>query len=126
MENSIKINMPTINVDDIIEKAAIVRVKELDTLINNMADSLSKASSGKNLSKYWKAQDELIKDVVASYKTYNKVSSEENAAELIKVTNALKAIAGVDLSHILPNFDEFTKSLNSAEKKLGVWTVLLM
>ena len=119
MENSTKINMPTINADDIIEKAAIGRVKELDTLVNNMADSLSKAASGKNLSKYWKTQDELIKDVIASYKTYNKVSNKDNATELIKVTNALKAIAGVDLSNILPNFDEFTKSLNSAEKKVG-------
>lgn len=119
MENSTKINMPTINADDIIEKAAIGRVKELDTLVNNMADSLSKAANGKNLSKYWKTQDELIKDVIASYKTYNKVSNKDNATELIKVTNALKAIAGVDLSNILPNFDEFTKSLNSAEKKVG-------
>lgn len=119
MENSTKINMPTINADDIIEKAAIGRVKELDTLVNNMADSLSKAASGKNLSKYWKTQDELIKDVIVSYKTYNKVSNKDNATELIKVTNALKAIAGVDLSNILPNFDEFTKSLNSAEKKVG-------
>lgn len=119
MENSTKINMPTINADDIIEKAAIGRVKELDTLVNNMADSLSKAASGKNLSKYWKTQDELIKDVITSYKTYNKVSNKDNATELIKVTNALKAIAGVDLSNILPNFDEFTKSLNSAEKKIG-------
>lgn len=119
MENSTKINMPTLKADDIIEKAAVARVQELDTLINNMADSLSKASSGKNLLKYWKTQDELIKDVIASYKTYNKESSKDNATELIKTINALKAIAGVDLSNILPNFDEFTKSFNNAKKKVG-------
>lgn len=119
MENSTKINMPTLKADDIIEKAAVIRVQELDTLINNMADSLSKASSGKNLSKYWKTQDELIKDVITSYKIFNKESNKDNATELIKVTNALKAIAGVDLSNILPNFDEFTKSFNNAKKKVG-------
>lgn len=119
MENSTKINMPTLKADDIIEKAAVIRVQELDTLINNMADSLSKASSGKNLSKYWKTQDELIKDVITSYKIFNKESNKDNATELIKATNALKAIAGVDLSNILPNFDEFTKSFNNAKKKVG-------
>lgn len=119
MENSTKINMPTLKADDIIEKAAVIRAQELDTLINNMADSLSKASSGKNLSKYWKTQDELIKDVITSYKTFNKESNKNNATELIKTTNALKAIAGVDLSNILPDFDEFTKSFNNAKKKVG-------
>lgn len=119
MENTTRINMPTLKADDIIEKAAVARVQELDTLINNMADSLSKASSGKNLSKYWKTQDELIKDVITSYKTFNKVSNESNATELIKVTNALKAIVGVDLSNILPDFDGFAKSFNNAKKKVG-------
>lgn len=119
MENSTKINMPTLKADDIIEKAAVIRVQELYTLINNMADSLSKASSGKNLSKYWKTQDELIKDVITSYKIFNKESNKNNATELIKTTNALKAIAGVDLSNILPNFEEFTKSFNNAKKKVG-------
>lgn len=56
---------------------------------------------------------------IASYKTFNKESNKNNATELIKTTNALKAIAGVDLSNILPNFDEFTKSFNNAKMKVG-------
>ena len=120
MENKTRINIPKLNADDIVEKAALVRVQELDSLINDMVDSLSKASNGKNLSKYWKTQDELIKDVVKSHKEYNKVSNDVNASNLLKYVNALKAVHGIDLSDILPDFNNIEKSIQSASRQINL------
>ena len=119
MENKTRINIPTINADDVIEKAALARVKDLDTLINNLIDNMSKASSGKNLTKYWKTQEALIEDVVQSCKNFNKVSNATNASNLLKATNALKAVHGIDLSDIIPDFGNFEKSLQSARNMIG-------
>ena len=121
MENSttFKIPLPKIDIDSIVEKSALARVQELDTLINNIVDNLSKTSNGKNLSKYWKTQDELVKDVVKSYKEFNKVSNDINATNLLKVVNALKAMHGVDISDILPDFDDIEKSIKTATKQIG-------
>lgn len=115
MENKTRINVPTLNADDIIEKSALTRVQELDRLISNMLDSMAKASGGKNLAKYWKEQEVLINDAVQAYKEFNKSSNETNAANLIKVTNALKAVHGLDISDIIPDFKDFEKSLQFAQ-----------
>lgn len=119
MENKTRINLPTITADNIVEKAALTRVQELDALINNMVDSLSKASNGKNLTKYWKTEDELIKDVIRSFKDFNNVANQDNATELLKVVNALKVIHGNNLKDVIGDFDNLEKAIKNAGSIVG-------
>ncbi|MBQ6817378.1 MAG: hypothetical protein IJO27_03010, partial [Bacilli bacterium] len=76
MANKTTFNMPSI--DEIVKDKAMQQARELDALINDMVDSLSKVSDGKNLSKYWKTQDELIQDVIKSQKEFNREVNNVN------------------------------------------------
>lgn len=118
MENETRINIPKIkiNIDDIIENAALARVKQLELKMDNIIICLSVVSSGENLFKYWKKEDELIKDVIKAYENFNKTSNKANATELLKIVNALKAVHGVEISDVIPDFNIVEAGIESAKE----------
>lgn len=112
MADEIKLKAPTV------EQQVVVNINGEDKL-KSFADTLDKISNNKNLQKYWKTQQDLINATADAYSNFQKKASKDNASELIKVTNALKAMSGTDLSHILPNFDKISKSMAEAKKVAG-------
>ena len=112
MADEIKLKAPTV------EQQVVVNINGEDKL-KSFADTLDKISNNKNLQKYWKTQQDLINATADAYSNFQKKASKDNASELIKVTNALKAMSGTDLSHILPDFDKISKSMAEAQKVAG-------
>lgn len=112
MADEIKLKAPTV------EQQVVVNINGEDKL-KSFADTLDKISNNKNLQKYWKTQQDLINATADAYSNFQKKASKDNASELIKVTNALKAMSGTDLSHIIPNFDKISKSMSEAQKVAG-------
>lgn len=112
MADEIKLKAPTV------EQQVVVNINGEDK-IKSFADTLDKISNNKNLQKYWKTQQDLINATADAYSNFQKKASKDNASELIKVTNALKAMSGTDLSNILPDFDKISKSINEAQKVAG-------
>lgn len=112
MADEIKLKAPTI------EQQVVVNISGEDKL-EKFADTLDKISKGRGLQKYWKDQQALINDTIKAYNNFNKSTSQTDATELIKTTNALKAMAGVDISTLIPDFDKFTSALSKAEGIAG-------
>lgn len=112
MADEIKLKAPTV------EQQVVVNINGEEKL-KSFADTLDKISNNKNLQKYWKTQQDLINATADAYSNFQKKASKDNASELIKVTNALKAMSGTDLSHILPDFDKISKSMAEAQKVAG-------
>lgn len=112
MADEIKLKAPTV------EQQVVVNINGEDKL-KSFADTLDKISNNKNLQKYWKNQQDLINATTDAYNNFQKKASKDNASELIKVTNALKAMSGTDLSHILPDFDKISKGMAEAQKVVG-------
>lgn len=112
MADEIKLKAPTV------EQQVVVNINGEDKL-KSFADTLDKISNNKNLQKYWKTQQDLINATTDAYNNFQKKASKDNAFELIKVTNALKAMSGIDLSHILPDFDKISKGMAEAQKVAG-------
>lgn len=112
MADEIKLKAPTV------EQQVVVNINGEDKL-KSFADTLDKISNNKNLQKYWKTQQDLINATADAYSNFQKKASKDNASELIKVTNALKAMSGTDLSHILPDFDKISKGMAEAQKVVG-------
>lgn len=112
MADEIKLKAPTV------EQQVVVNINGEDKL-KSFADTLDKISNNKNLQKYWKTQQDLINATADAYSNFQRKASKDNASELIKVTNALKAMSGTDLSHILPDFDKISKSMTEAQKVVG-------
>ena len=112
MADEIKLKAPTV------EQQVVVNINGEEKL-RSFADTLEKISNNKNLQKYWKTQQELINATADAYGNFSKKASQDNAKELIKVTNALKAMSGTDLSNILPDFDKISKAMAEAQKVAG-------
>lgn len=112
MADEIKLKAPTV------EQQVVVNINGEDKL-RSFSDTLEKIANNKNLQKYWKTQQELINATADAYGNFSKKASKDNATELIKVTNALKAMSGTDLSNILPDFDKIAKSMSDAQKVVG-------
>ena len=112
MADEIKLKAPTV------EQQVVVNISGEDKL-EKFADTLDKISKGRGLQKYWKDQQTLINDTIKAYNNFNKSTSQTDATELIKTTNALKAMAGVDISTLIPDFDKFTSALSSGVNSLG-------
>lgn len=87
--------------------------------LKSIANTLDTISRNKNVQKYWKDQQNLINDTISCYKNFNNTMSKENAEELLKTTNALKAMANVDISTLIPDFDKLSQSLLRAEEIAG-------
>lgn len=84
---------------------------------------LNQMNQDRGLEKYWKSSEELIQDAIRAYEQFNKVASNDNATELLKVVNALKAIEKTNLSGlsgILPNFENIAKGVNKALKQIDL------
>lgn len=112
MADEIKLKAPTV------EQQVVVNISGEEKL-KAFSDTLDKISNNKNLQKYWKTQQELINATSEAYGNFQKKTSQDNASELIKIVNALKAVSGTDLSNILPNFDKISKGLTDAQKIVG-------
>lgn len=112
MADEIKLKAPTV------EQQVVININGEDKLIK-LADTLDKISKGRGLQKYWKDQQTLINDTIKAYNNFNKSASQVDATELIKTTNALKAMSGADISTLIPDFDKFTSTLSKAEGIAG-------
>lgn len=112
MADEIKLKAPTV------EQQVVVNISGEEKL-KAFSDTLDKISNNKNLQKYWKTQQELINATSEAYGNFQKKASQDNASELIKIVNALKAVSGTDLSHVLPDFDKISKGLTDAKKIVG-------
>lgn len=112
MADEIKLKAPTV------EQQVVVNINGEEKL-RSFADTLDKISNNKNLQKYWKTEQELINATTDAYDNFQKKASKDNATELIKVTNALKAVSNTDLSNILPDFDKISKAMAEAQKLVG-------
>lgn len=112
MADEIKLKAPTV------EQQVVVNISGEEKL-KAFSDTLDKISNNKNLQKYWKTQQELINATSKAYGNFQKKASQDNASELIKIVNALKAVSGTDLSNVLPNFDKISKGLTDAQKIVG-------
>lgn len=112
MADNIRLQAPTV------EQQIVINISGEEKL-RSFADTLDKISNNKNIQKYWKTQQELINATANAYGNFQKRASKDNATELIKVTNALKAMSGTDLSNILPDFDKISNALTEAQKVAG-------
>ena len=112
MADEIKLKAPTV------EQQVVVNINGEEKL-RSFADTLDKISNNKNLQKYWKTEQELINATTDAYDIFQKKASKDNATELIKVTNALKAVSSTDLSNIFPDFDKISKAMAEAQKLVG-------
>ena len=112
MTDEIRLKAPTV------EQQIVIQVNG-EEKIKSLSDTLDRLSNNKNLQKYWKTQQELINATTDAYGNFQKKASKDNASELIKTTNALKAVSGTDLSQIVPDFSEISKSLLEAQKIIG-------
>ena len=112
MADNIRLQAPTV------EQQVVINISGEEKL-RSFADTLDKISNNKNIQKYWKTQQELINATANAYGNFQKRASKDNATELIKVTNALKAMSGTDLSNILPDFDKVSNALTEAQKVAG-------
>lgn len=87
-------------------------LKELSRTLNTLANN-------KAINKYWKEQEDLIKDVTKAYEKFSQnTSNKDNAEELLKLVNALKAVVGENtkLSKLFENFDDLSNYITEAEK----------
>ena len=112
MADEIKLKAPTV------EQQVNVVINGEEKL-KSFASTLENISSNKNLQKYWKDQKQLIEDVSSAYGNFTKTASKNNALELMKTTNALKALSDVDISSIIPDFKSFSQALESAKNIAG-------
>lgn len=87
-------------------------LKELSRTLNTLANN-------KAINKYWKEQEDLIKDVTKAYEKFSQNTSDtDNAKELLKLVNALKAVTGENtkLSQLFENFDDLSNYITQAEQ----------
>lgn len=88
--------------------------------LHDFASTLNDLAENKALNKYWKTQEELIKDVTNACEIYSKnIDNKKNATELLKFANALKAVSGTDLSTLFPNFKDIAHYIEQATLKIG-------
>lgn len=112
MADEIKLKAPTV------EQQVVVNIQGEEKL-RSFADTLDKMSKGRNLQKYWKEQEVLIKDVVEAYKKFGRVANEDTASELLKTANALKAMSNSDISSLSPELNNISSALQKAEGVAG-------
>lgn len=112
MADTIRLKAP------VVEQQVIVNIQGEEKL-KSLSDTLGKISRGKNLQKYWKEQESLINDAIEAYKKFGRVSSQDNASELLKITNALKAMGNTDISTLSPELKNINDALSQAKTIAG-------
>ena len=90
----------------------------LSTSFSKVSNALNKASSGNDLTKYIKSQEDMVKSINRTYRQYSiqsdTIKKNQLAEELYKQVNALRAVAdNVDLSNLVGNFEEVKKVISS-------------
>lgn len=73
--------------------------------------SIEQLTRNGKLASYWKNQEVLMKNVTKAYKEYTNEASIDNAKELLKTTNALKAISEGQLPKTLKGFEQIEKTI---------------
>ena len=90
----------------------------LSTSFSKVSNALNKASSGNDLTKYIKSQEDMVKSINRTYRQYSiqsdTIKKNQLAEELYKQVNALRAVTdSVDLSNLVGNFEEVKKAISS-------------
>lgn len=96
---------------DLTSNAADI-VKELK-LVQNALKAISDIANGMGLEKYWRDQDSAISSLRKSYNEFLSVQNRDTASELIKTTNALKAM-GVDIARNVSGVEKLDEALSKA------------
>ncbi len=112
MADEIKIKAPEVEQNINITVSGEEKLKSFTTTLNRIARDTQ-------LQKYWKDQKSLIKGVIAAYADFKRISNETNATSLINNVNALKAIAGSDISGLFKNFDHISEQIERASSMVG-------
>ena len=91
--------------------------------IKDVANTLNRLASGSDILKYLKNQEQLVDKVTDAYQNFNKTVSKNNAAELVKTINALKAVnnisSDVDLGKMFPDLSKIIPQLSRAQSLAG-------
>ena len=112
MADTIKLKAPTV------EQKVVVNIQGEDKL-KAFASTLDKLSRGKGLQKYWKDQQSLISDTIEAYNKFKRSANEDTSSELLKTTNALKAMGNTDISSIAPELKDIESALGRAKTLVG-------
>ena len=79
--------------------------------LQSVFKSLDNLTRNGKLSTYWTDQASLIKRTEKAFEAYNRQATKDNAKELLKTTNALKALSGGVLPETLADFDKIENTL---------------
>ena len=79
--------------------------------LQSVFKSLDNLTRNGKLSTYWTDQASLIKRTEKAFEAYNRQATKDNAKELLKTTNALKALSGGMLPETLAGFDKIQSTL---------------
>lgn len=79
--------------------------------LQSVFKSLDNLTRNGKLSTYWTDQASLIKRTEKAFEAYNRQATKDNAKELLKTTNALKALSGGVLPETLAGFDKIQNTL---------------
>ena len=112
MADEIKIQAPQIEQNVNVVISGEEKLKDFINTLNRM-------SRGNSLQSYWKTQEVLIEDVVRACEDFKRVSNDINATSLINNVNALKAVAGSDISGLFKNFADIGPIIDKAGLQVG-------
>lgn len=112
MADEIKLKAPTV------EQQVVIKI-DGEKKLEAFADTLDKMAKGRDLHKYWKDQESLIKDTVDAFKKFNKVANTDTSSELLKTVNALKAMGNTDISSLSPELKGISTAIDKAEGVAG-------
>lgn len=79
--------------------------------LQSVFKSLDNLTRNGKLSTYWTDQASLIKRTEKAFEAYNRQATKDNAKELLKTTNALKALSSGVLPETLAGFDKIQNTL---------------
>lgn len=92
-------------------------ILRLNKLLSDVGTTIKTISSGNDLQRYWLSQEELVERLTNAVKQFRAYSSEDNASELIKTANALRAINNESFNDITAGIRGFNSAIEEAVKK---------
>ena len=112
MADEITLKAPKLEQDVNIVIDGMDKLREFARILDRMA-------RGDDLSKYWKSQKALVEDLTRACGDFNRANSDINAKSLINTANALKAVAGSDLSPLFKDFSSVEDAIARASAQVG-------
>ena len=112
MADEIKIQAPQV------EQNVTVTISGEEKL-RDFINTMNRMSRGNSLQSYWKTQEALIEDVVRACEDFKRAANDVNATSLVNNVNALKAVAGNDLSGLFKNFADIGPVIEQASAQVG-------